>query len=85
MNFAFDLLHDPGNPVAPRLGVVHTAHGDIQTPAFMPVGTLATVKSLSTTEVANTGAEILLVNAYHLFLRPGHDLIERARAASIDS
>ncbi len=77
MTFAFDLLHDPGDPVAPRLGLVHTAHGDIQTPAFMPVGTLATVKSLSTTEVANTGAEILLVNAYHLFLRPGHDLVEK--------
>ncbi len=77
MTFAFELLKDPDNPVAPRLGRVTTAHGTIETPAFMPVGTLATVKSLSTDEVAATGAEILLVNAYHLYLRPGHELIER--------
>ena len=77
MTFSFDLIHDPGDPVAPRLGLVRTAHGDIQTPAFMPVGTLATVKSLSTADVRATGAEILLVNAYHLYLRPGHELVQR--------
>lgn len=77
MTFAFDLTHDPGSPVAPRLGVLKTAHGSIQTPAFMPVGTLATVKSLLPEDVAATGAEILLVNAYHTYLRPGHELIER--------
>ena len=54
MTFAFELRHDPGSPVAPRLGVLKTAHGSIQTPAFMPVGTLATVKSLLPEDVAAT-------------------------------
>lgn len=62
-------------PVAPRAGVLSTPHGSIPTPAFMPVGTLANVKTLLPEEVAATGAHILLVNAYHLYLRPGHDLI----------
>jgi queuine tRNA-ribosyltransferase len=57
--------------------VITTARGEIRTPAFMPVGTLATVKALMPDEVAAAGAEILLVNAYHLFLRPGYQLIER--------
>lgn len=65
------------DPVAPRTGILATGRGDIVTPAFMPVGTLATVKALSTDEVRNTGADILLVNAYHLYLRPGHELIQR--------
>jgi queuine tRNA-ribosyltransferase len=56
--------------------VIETARGSIQTPAFMPVGTLATVKALEPAEVRAAGAEILLVNAYHLFLRPGHRQIE---------
>jgi queuine tRNA-ribosyltransferase len=65
------------DPVAPRTGVLTTPHGELHTPAFMPVGTLATVKTVSPDEVRATGAEILLVNAYHLYLRPGHELIER--------
>lgn len=73
--FRFTLEKDPGTPVGPRLGRIETAHGTIQTPVFMPVGTQATVKSLLPSEVAATGAEILLVNAYHLYLRPGHELI----------
>src|SRR5690606_2568899 len=76
MTFSFELCHDPGSPVAPRLGVIETAHGRVQTPVFMPVGTLANVKTLLPEEVAATGAEILLVNAYHLYLRPGHDLVQ---------
>ena len=65
-------------PSGPRLGVVSTSHGDVRTPAFMPVGTLATVKTLEPHEVAGTGAEILLSNTYHLMLRPGVKVIERA-------
>ena len=61
-----------------RAGVLHTRHGDVHTPAFMPVGTHATVKSLDPGEVRATGAEILLCNAYHLALRPGVELVERA-------
>ncbi len=76
MTFGFRLTSDDRSPVAPRAGVVSTAHGEVLTPAFMPVGTLATVKSLLPEEVRATGAQILLVNAYHLYLRPGHHLIE---------
>jgi queuine tRNA-ribosyltransferase len=72
----FEVTSPVDGPVAPRTGILRTAHGAIATPAFMPVGTLATVKSLLPEEVAATGAEILLVNAYHLYLRPGHELIE---------
>lgn len=61
-----------------RLGVVHTPHGDIQTPCFMPVGTQATVKALTAEQVADTGAEILLCNTYHLFIRPGHEIVKEA-------
>lgn len=63
---------------AARAGVLRTAHGEVSTPAFMPVGTHATVKSLDPGEVRACGAEILLCNGYHLALRPGVDLIERA-------
>jgi queuine tRNA-ribosyltransferase len=61
-----------------RSGCLRTAHGEVRTPAFMPVGTHATVKSLDPDEVRACGADILLCNAYHLALRPGVDLIERA-------
>jgi queuine tRNA-ribosyltransferase len=63
---------------AARTGRLRTAHGEVRTPAFMPVGTHATVKSLDPDEVRECGADILLCNAYHLALRPGVDLIERA-------
>ena len=62
---------------AARLGRVHTAHGVIDTPAFMPVGTAATVKAMLPDAVAQTGAQILLGNTYHLMLRPGAERIER--------
>lgn len=75
--FGFALTSSPASPVAARTGVVSTAHGSFETPAFMPVGTLATVKTLLPEEVDATGAGILLVNAYHLYLRPGHELIAR--------
>jgi queuine tRNA-ribosyltransferase len=75
-SFAFRLTSSDRDPIAPRTAVVTTARGEIHTPAFMPVGTLATIKALTPEEVAATGAEVLLVNAYHLYLRPGHELIE---------
>lgn len=59
-----------------RTGVLNTPHGPIQTPAFMPVGTKGTVKGLVPTELTDAGVEILLCNAYHLWVRPGHGLIE---------
>jgi queuine tRNA-ribosyltransferase len=61
-----------------RIGVLQTAHGNIETPVFMPVGTQATVKTLTPEMVLQTGAQILLANTYHLSLRPGPDLIEKA-------
>lgn len=61
-----------------RLGRIHTPHGTIETPVFMPVGTLATVKTMSPEELKDLGAEIILSNTYHLFLRPGHDIVEGA-------
>ncbi|WP_028561833.1 tRNA guanosine(34) transglycosylase Tgt [Paenibacillus pinihumi] len=61
-----------------RLGRLHTPHGVIETPAFMPVGTQATVKTMSPEELKAMDAHIILGNTYHLFLRPGHELIERA-------
>jgi queuine tRNA-ribosyltransferase len=63
--------------VAARTGTLATAHGTVRTPAFMPVGTHATVKALHPDEVRATGVDILLCNAYHLALRPGIELIER--------
>lgn len=74
--FQFRLTSSPASETSPRTGRITTAHGEIETPVFMPVGTLAAVKTLTPSEVAATGASILLVNAYHLYLRPGHQLIE---------
>ncbi len=62
---------------AARAGTLHTAHGDVPTPAFMPVGTKGTVKSLHPDEVASVGATILLGNTYHLHFRPGEDVVEQ--------
>lgn len=59
-----------------RVGVLHTSHGSIETPAFMPVGTLGTVKGLGPDELQACGYQLLLSNAYHLYLRPGHHLIQ---------
>lgn len=61
-----------------RIGKYTTPHGVIETPVFMPVGTRATVKGLSPEEVRSTGSQILLANTYHLYLRPGHELIKKA-------
>jgi queuine tRNA-ribosyltransferase len=63
---------------AARAGVLTSAHGEVPTPTFMPVGTQATVKSMTPAEVAATGARIVLGNTYHLWLRPGADIVARA-------
>lgn len=74
--FAFDLIAVDDETGA-RAGVLHTPHGPIETPVFMPVGTQATVKALSRRDLLDLDARIILGNAYHLFLRPGHERIER--------
>lgn len=60
-----------------RIGLLHTAHGDVNTPIFMPVGTVGSVKGVSPEELRDTGAEIILGNTYHLYLRPGEKLIKK--------
>jgi queuine tRNA-ribosyltransferase len=72
--FRFELLAEDG---LARRGRLHTAHGTIETPAFMPVGTAATVKAMTGDMVRATGAEIVLANTYHLMLRPGAERIAR--------
>jgi queuine tRNA-ribosyltransferase len=70
--FEFEITHTDG---AARAGRFHLPHGVVHTPAFMPVGTQATVKTLTPEEVSGAGAEIVLANTYHLFLRPGHEVV----------
>lgn len=74
MKFSFDLKATDGKA---RTGVIHTPRGDIRTPAFMPVGTAATVKAMMPESVAATGADILLGNTYHLMLRPTAERIDK--------
>jgi queuine tRNA-ribosyltransferase len=73
MNFRFDLLRT--DPSGARLGRLETPHGVIETPAFMAVGTAATVKGLTQHQLEALGAQIILGNTYHLYLRPGHERI----------
>jgi len=73
-HFRFERIHTDG---AARLSVFHTPHGPIHMPAFAPVGTLANVKTLEPRDLAEAGCELVLANTYHLYLRPGHELIER--------
>ena len=74
----YELLHECKQTGA-RRGVIHTPHGDIQTPVFMPVGTQATVKSLTPDELKDIiDAKIILSNTYHLYLRPGNKLVKEA-------
>lgn len=61
-----------------RAGILRTPHGTFKTPMFMPVGTQATVKTLTPEELYDMGAQVILSNTYHLFLRPGHDLVQEA-------
>ncbi len=74
--FYYELKHVDKNSGA-RYGILHTPHGDYETPMFMPVGTLASVKTLSPEELYEMGSQIILANTYHLHLRPGEDIVAK--------
>ena len=76
MTFSFDLIQEDDRTNA-RVGMMHTPHGDIPTPIFAPVGTAATVKTMTPADLHNLGASLILANTYHLYLRPGADLVAR--------
>ncbi len=76
--FRFTIGRQLGQGTLARTGVISTPHGEIKTPAFIVVGTQAAVKALAPEQVASVGAQAVLANAYHLYLRPGHQLVERA-------
>ena len=75
--FEYELIKKDSKTGA-RRGRIHTPHGVIETPVFMPVGTQATVKTLAPYELKDIGAQIILSNTYHLYLRPGHELVKEA-------
>jgi len=77
VGFSFELIARCPQTGA-RVGVWHTPHGPVETPRFMPVGTLATVKGLTPAQIASTGAQMILANTYHLHLQPGESIIEKA-------
>lgn len=73
----YELIHEDRYSFA-RAGIIHTERGNIETPIFMPVGTKATVKTMTPEELEDIGAQIILANTYHLYLRPGSDIILKA-------
>ena len=75
--FSFEVTHICAQTGA-RCGILHTPHGDVETPMFMPVGTLATVKFLSPEDIKKIGSGVILSNTYHLWLRPGEDIVAKA-------
>jgi queuine tRNA-ribosyltransferase len=75
MNFSFELAET--DPTGARRGRLTTPHGTVETPFFMPVGTQASVKGLTQEALEELGAEIILANTYHLYLRPGHELVRK--------
>lgn len=75
MKIKYELIKKDGNA---RLGKLHTNHGTVETPMFMPVGTLANVKTLTPEQVKATNAGVILSNTYHLWLRPGEDIVNKA-------
>lgn len=75
--FSFELQKvDP--ETGARAGILHTPHGDIETPVYMPVGTQATVKGMLPRDIKEVGSQIILANTYHLYMRPGDDIVKRA-------
>ncbi len=76
-DFYLEILHVDKNCGA-RYGILHTPHGDVEVPMFMPVGTLATVKTLSPEELKQMGSGVILANTYHLSIRPGEDIVQKA-------
>lgn len=77
-SFTFSVKHSLGKGTLARMGVISTPHGNISTPAFIVVGTKATVKALTPEQVSATHAQAVLANAYHLYLQPGHAIVEQA-------
>ncbi len=77
MPVSFTLVHED-SACSARMGLLHTPHGTVETPIFMPVGTQATVKTMTPEEVRDVGGRLILSNTYHLYLRPGHELIREA-------
>ena len=75
MNFSFEVAKT--DPTGARRGCLRTPHGAVETPFFMPVGTQASVKALTQEALEDLGAEIILANTYHLYLRPGHELVRK--------
>ena len=75
--FSFELIKTDPDTGA-RAGILHTPHGDIETPVYMPVGTQATVKGVFPRDLKEAGTQILLANTYHLYMRPGDDIVRRA-------
>ena len=73
----YELLKESSRGKA-RRGRLHTPHGTFETPMFMPVGTQATVKTLAPEELYAMGSQVILANTYHLFLRPGSELVQKA-------
>ena len=76
--FSFDVVSQPERSSSARAGTINTPHGQIQTPAFIPVGTKATVKSVMPESMKELGSHALLANAYHLYLQPGPDIVDEA-------
>lgn len=76
--FSFSILKNNTAAKGGRVAIVHTPHGDIHTPAFAPVGTKASVKGVSSEQLASLGAEVVLANTYHLYLQPGERIIQQA-------
>lgn len=76
--FSFNIGKKLGNGTLARTGVIKTQYGTIRTPAFIVVGTAATVKAMTVEQVQDAGAQAVLANAYHLYLRPGHKVVEQA-------
>lgn len=75
--FSFEVVKEDKKHGA-RAGILHTPHGDIETPVYMPVGTQATVKGVLPRDLKEAGAQIILSNAYHLFMRPGDEIVRKA-------
>src|SRR3989344_901724 len=76
--FGFSIEKKLGGGTLGRAGVIHTPHGDIATPAFIVVGTKATVKALTPEQVSSLGAQAVLANTYHLYLQPGDEIVKKA-------
>ena len=74
--FGFKVLHKD-KKIRARVGEIHTPHGIIKTPAFVPVGTQASIKSLTPEEIKESGTDIFFVNTYHMYLRPGIEVVEK--------